>query len=373
MRQMKITLIGPVYPYRGGIAHFTTLLALKLKESGHDVQVISFRRQYPKNLYPGKSEKDESDGRVRVSAEFIFSPLNPLDWKKTARAIKTFQPDKVIFQWWVTFWGPAYRSLMKDFGKAGIETVAVVHNTFPHETRFMDKYLAKSTLKWASRYIVMNDQEASRLEELLGEGGNISLRPHPIYRLFASSGLDKDQVRLELGLPKDSLIVLFFGFVRPYKGLEILLDSLSILQSKGSQVHLLVAGEFWDDRGKYDQRIRELQLEKIVHIYDHYIPDAQAGKFFEASDVFVAPYLQGTQSGVIKLALGYGLPIVVTEVISDTLLRDLPEICTIVPARDASALAEGIINASTKARLSDEETTQLFASSWEFFIQGITG
>ena len=143
---MKISLIGPVYPYRGGIAHFTTLLALKLIEAGNEVQVISFRKQFPKWLYPGKSDKDTSEGRVRVEASYVLSPLNPFDWMKTTWLIKKFKPDKVVFQWWVTFWGLAIGMVTHSLKRRGFENHCIIHNALPHEPKIYDSLITKFAL-----------------------------------------------------------------------------------------------------------------------------------------------------------------------------------------------------------------------------------
>jgi len=368
---LKITLIGPVYPYRGGIAHFTTLLALKLKEAGYEVQVVSFRKQFPKWLYPGKSDKDESKGRLKVKAAYVLSPLNPLDWGRTVRTIKNFHPDIVVFQWWVTVWGPTYQFLIEKLAKENIQTIALVHNTVPHEHHFFDKYFAKSALKRASRYIVMTDKEKIRLQALIGDVSKITVVPHPVYRLFSNSGLTKDRILNDMELPQDKVYLLFFGIIRPYKGLEVLFEALSILKMKGFDIHLIIAGEFWADEEKHKNEIKTLGIDDLVHIYDHYIPDNEVGNYFLASDIFVAPYLNGTQSGSLKTALGFGMPMVTTEVVADEMMRSLPEICIIVPPGNAQLLAKGIVEALNFDRLSKEKINELENQSWNGLVDAI--
>lgn len=368
---MKITLVGPVYPYRGGIAHFTTMLALKLQEQDHDVQVLSFKKQFPKWLYPGKSDKDESEGRIKVEAAYVLSPLNPLDWIRTLSEIKAFKPDVVVFQWWVTFWGLAYRFILRNLAKIHIPTIILVHNTVPHEKWFFDELLAKRALREGSRFIVMTGKEKNHLQALFGSLENISIVPLPIYRLFNNSGSTKEQIRDELGLPLYIKLLLFFGFVRPYKGLDLLLEAMAILKEKGQDLHLLVVGEFWDDRSKYDLRIHELLLEDQIHIYDRYIPDSEAGKYFEVADLFVAPYLRGTQSGALKIALGYGMPAVVSEVISDDLIYQMPELCTMAAPGNPKALAEAIHQALKNPGVPQETIDKMYDRSWRILTDNI--
>jgi glycosyltransferase involved in cell wall biosynthesis len=369
---MRISLIGPVYPYRGGIAHFTTMLAKKLMEGGHEVQVISFKKQYPAWLYPGKSDKDTSPGRIKVPADYLLTPYDPFTWIQTIRTIKEFEPKKVVFPWWVTIWGPAFRYLIKRLRNSGIQTTFLIHNTTPHEGHFWDPLLAKETLKWADQFIVMSEKEKMRLETLIPDAKNISIVPHPIYDMFKPTSLSKGEIRLKLRLPLDKPVILFFGFIRPYKGLNILIDTLDFIISKGQEVHLLIAGEFWEDRAKYDAQIKTAGLEKYVHIFDYFIPDDEAAEFFEAANLFVAPYTDGTQSGAVKLALGFGLPIVVTDIISDPLIHEVPDLCQIVVANNCNALASGLINAIDSQRMDQDTMELLFNKSWQNLVDNIT-
>lgn len=364
---MKIVLIGPIPPYRGGIAHFTQALAEKLVQEGHQLLTISYRRQYPGWLYPGKSDKDFSQETKIKDAVFLFSPLNYLDWKKTLQAIRKYQPDLVIYPWWVTFWAPASSWLLGKLKNLGISTRILVHNAFPHEGGWFDKKLTKCALKDARIFVTMTEKETGRLRTVIHKTSIIETSAHPVYAQFPLSGLSKVEVRRKLGLPIEAPIALFFGFVRPYKGLNVLLDAMSILRNKGEKIHLVVAGEFWDDQAVYENQISKLGIKDMVTIRADYIPDSEAGLYFEAADFFVAPYLEGTQSGSIKLAMGYHLLMVITDTIVDELLENLPGQCVIVPHDDAESLAEGIRKALV---LSPTKiiTSQLEHESWDKFI-----
>ena len=366
---MKISLIGPVTPYRGGIAHFTTLLAKQLIDAGHNVQVISFKKQYPKWLYPGESDKDFSPGRETVEAEHLLSPLNPFTWSKTVLAIKAFQPDEVILPWWVTFWGPAFRNVSKRLKDKGFQITYLIHNTIPHEARAFDKWLARRTLAQADRFIVMTHKEKKRLLELLPLTKNIKVTPHPIYPSGKSITLTKEEARVRLGLPREKLILLFFGFIRPYKGLSDLLKSLKKLLSIDQKIHLVIAGEFWHDRKTYEQQINSLGLAQHVHLFDHYIPENEVSLYFEAADLFVAPYTGGTQSGALKTALGFGLPAVITDVISDEFIIDETKQCKIVPSGDPDSLAKGILEMINKPKLEKQHRDAMYKDSWRGLIE----
>ena len=341
---MKIVMIGPMPPYRGGIARFSASLAEHLLDMGHDVKVVSFRKQYPKLLYPGKSEKDHSQSTSRVPTVFLFSPLNVMDWSKTYRQIQDYQPDLVIYQWWATFWAPATSWLIHKITKAGINTKILIHNAFPHESTWIDKKLTAWALREAVSFVTMTDAEAKRLRTVVNPRAEIITAPHPVYRQFPSSDLSKIEVRKKLGLPLKAPIALFFGFVRPYKGLNILLEAMGKLKAQGSSIHLVIAGEFWQDQAIYEKQIAELGIHDMVTVRADYIPDSEAGLYFEAADIFVAPYLDGTQSGSIKIAMGYQLPLVVSHVIVDPTILEYPIGRQIVPAGDATALAEAMQN-----------------------------
>ncbi len=361
---MRLSLIGPVFPYRGGIAHFTTLLARKLIDQGHDIQVVSFKQQYPAWLYPGESDKDYSPGREKVDADYLLTPLNPIRWRKTLQAILKFNPQEVIFPWWVTIWGPAFGYIAKRLRKRGIPVAFLIHNTIPHEARFFDKYLAKCALKHANRFIVMTEKEQRRLLVLLPEAKTIDVAPLPIYHAFKPAPLTKDEGRQRLHLSAEAPVLFYFGFVRPYKGLRFLIDALKIVNETGKEAHLVIVGEFWEDKGPYLAQIQALGLRDHVHIYDRYIPDDEIAIFFNVVDVFVAPYIDGTQSAALKAALGFGLPVVVTDVITDEMVDALPGRCKVVKAGDAAALAAGILVQIETPVQSSIEIAEVVEASW---------
>ena len=314
---MRVALIGPVYPYRGGIALFTASLASELELAGHSVSVFSFIRQYPAWLYPGKTDKDPSARHAEVKAAFLLDPLYFWTWIQAARAIEAFQPDIVVFQWWTTFWSPAYFSLVSALGRK-IPCVFCIHNVMPHEKRFFDVWAARQVLSRGKACITLSPQEGGRLLSILPK-----VRHYPARLSVYDSNhqmMDTGAARQILGLPPDQPILLFFGLVRKYKGLEVLLDALGLLKAQGLTPLLLVSGEFWGDIHPYQARIRELGIEQQVVIDNRYIPDEELPALFSAADGFVAPHIGGSQSGATKLAMTYGLPVMASQVIA----RDLP-------------------------------------------------
>lgn len=311
----KYTVIGPVYPYRGGIAHYTTRLAQSLQEE-HPVQVISFRRQYPAWLYPGQSDRDPSQNPLLVQAEYPLDPILPWTWGHTARQITQFMPYLAIIQWWTTFWAPAFVGLAALLKRNSIPLLFLVHNVLPHEPRLIDPWLARLTLRAGDAYIVGTPQEQERLLRLLPKA-QVQVYPHPVYDVFSDHLIPQEKAKEQLGLPADRQVVLFFGIVRPYKGLKYLIEALAALNQRGISLSLVVAGEFWEAKRGYTQQIERLHLSEQVYLLDRYLPNEEIPVVFGAADVYVAPYIGGTQSGALKLAMGYGLPLVASRNVVD--------------------------------------------------------
>ena len=333
---MKISMIGPVYPYRGGIAHYTTSLVTALKNAGHDVKTISFRRQYPAFLYPGESDKDPSVNPIRVEAEYLLDPIYPWTWRQAVRAILSSNSELVLLQWWTTFWAPAYAALAFQLKKK-VQVVYLVHNVLPHEDRVWDRRLAYVALRQASAFIIQTSNEQKKLLELIPHA-RISYCNHPIYQRFSDQIISKDAARQQLGLPTNRPVFLFFGIVRPYKGLKHLIEAVA---RSDPSVHLLVAGEFWENVDLYRKQINDLGLNGRVALFNKYLPNEQAHLVFSSADALVAPYVGGTQSGVAELALGYGLPVIVSDRIAAGITEtNIP--LQVVPAGDVTALATAI-------------------------------
>lgn len=361
---MKIILIGPVYPYRGGIAYVTTHLANTLLAAGHQLKVISFSRQYPGILYPGKNDKDPSQEPMKISADYLLDPLYPWTWLNTSKIAAAYQPDLIILTWWTTFWAPAFIALRKLLGRQ-TRIALLIHNTIPHEARFYDRWLMKLVFRQADHYIVLSKRESQRLMEIIPDA-NPYLCDLPLHDI-SRTRLSKSEARSELNLPEVNKVLLFFGIVRPYKGLNILLDALAILKQRGKPPYLLIAGEFWEDKKIYEAKIQSLGLRDVVRIDDRYIPNEEVGIFFSAADLFIAPYIDGTQSGAISVAMSQNVPVLAT----DRIAGDMPWIHT-VPAGDAEALAKGIIYCLEE----DENNSQFHPqidNSWTGIIELLNG
>lgn len=308
---MKIVLIGPTYPFRGGIAHFTTLLARALGTQ-HQVCVISFRRQYPAWLYPGRSDRDPSRQAQRIEAEFLLDPLSPATWVRTAKHIRILSPHMVVFQWWTVFMAPCIGVLARLIDRAGIRVIYVVHNVLPHEKACWHRAVTRFALPASASYIVQTESQERLLRSLL-PAAQVKVSPHPPYPLPADRRTSKSAARQILGVPPDAFVILFFGFVRAYKGLALLMEAVAELRRSGCNAFLLVAGEFWERKDLHLRRAHALGIDLCIRIEDRYIPNEEVPHYFAAADVLADPHLDGTPSGARQLAVGFGLPVASLE------------------------------------------------------------
>lgn len=330
---MKVCLIAPVPPYRGGIAKYCYSLAKEL-EKRHELLLVSYRRQYPALLYGRKSQTDPEIDRAEVAKEFRnlsyhLDSASPASWLATARSVASFNPDLVILPWWVVYWAPMYLFLLQYFRRRGIRALFLCINVFEHEDSALKKMLTKLVLRRVDSMIVHSEQEKS---EILAFHPGASVRKH-LLPLFHYEPVPP--------LPGDGkLHLLFFGFVRPYKGLDTLLQAIALL--KGRDLTLTIAGEFWKDKELYLKQIADLGISDQVQIVDRYLPDSEMSRYFAWADLVVLPYRRTRTSGIIATAYGYGRPVLATniggfhEVVEDGTTGKL------VPPDDPAAFAAGI-------------------------------
>jgi glycosyltransferase involved in cell wall biosynthesis len=361
---MKVALIGPVYPYRGGIAHYTTMLCRVLREHGHEVLIISFKRQYPQWLFPGRSDKDPSNEPLMVEdAEYWIDSLNPMTWIRTHLRISGFRPDIVILQWWTTFWSPVWNflALLNQLFLKSI-LVFICHNVFPHEVRFWDKWLTKITLRWGEYWIVSSLTEKKRLYSL-GFNSRVEVVPLPVFNILIENRMTKKDARKELSLPVEAPVVLFFGIVREYKGLLDLIKAMGFVRQQLGVVYLLVAGEFWVDRTPYISELKRLDLIETAIIDDRYIPNEEVAVYFSAADILVAPYRRKTGSAVIQLAHAFGIPVITTALGENSFEYD-----RIVPSGKPEALADEIVRFFGNDLAQGSEAKYGEAGSWKTLL-----
>ncbi len=370
---MKISMIGPSYPFRGGISHYTTLLFRELKKS-HSVQFISFKRQYPAFLYPGKSDIDESKSKIKEEgAERLLDSVNPLSWLKTARKVVKFHPQILIFPWWVSFWTPQFLFIslfVKFFSKTKI--MFICHNVIEHESSFFDKICTSLVLRRGNHFIVHSGEDYNNLKKIIAEKSIIKAF-HPLYNEFSGKHFDKNRSRKKLAVC--GKILLFFGFVRPYKGLMTALNALPFVIKKYPDTKLIVAGEFWQDKNDYIDKIDELGIIDNVVMHDNYIPNEETGIYFTASDLVLLPYISATGSGIVQLAYSFNKPVIASKV--GALAEVVVDNSTgfLVEEGNSEELAEAIIK-FFHLKKADEFSTNIEKEkekySWSAFAEIIT-
>jgi glycosyltransferase involved in cell wall biosynthesis len=367
---MKIVIIGPIYPYRGGISHYTAMLAQAFAKAEHQIEVISFSRQYPAWLYPGSSDKDPSQMHLITQGRFILDPFLPWTWLRAAKEVSAFKPDVVIIQWWTTFWAIPYSILGYWLKRMGLRSVFMIHNVLPHEPRPWDPWLAKQALSKGYAFIAQTEHEKVRLLDLIPNSA-VQVCQIPTFTMFHINHLSKPEARRRLQLPDKQYVLLFFGFVRPYKGLKHLLQALSLLQIQGGKPYLIVAGEFWEDHQSYQNQIDLLKLTDQVYLENRYIPNEEVEVFFSAADCLVAPYVGGTQSAAVSIARSFGLPMIVTDIVAQGIDKENYRNIIVVPAGDPQVLACAIQRAMESLTRIPCPSSNENQDDWDCLVQAI--
>ena len=336
---MKFVLVGTAYPHRGGIAHYIALLTRALEAAGHQVLVVSFSRQYPGLLFPGKSQEEEGPVEVRVDSERLIDTVGPWSWVSAGNRIAAWQPDLVVFKYWMPFFAPAYGSILRVLKRKKVRTCFLLDNVLPHERRWMDVPLTRYALGPVDAFIAQSEAVARDLEQFR-PGTPCLLVPHPIYDLFGERR-DRERSRRNLGVSARE-VALFFGFIRPYKGLLDLLRAVALVPRE-RDFQLLVGGEVYGDETPYREAVRELGIDDRVVLHLRYVANEEVADFFTAANVAVLPYTSATQSGIAQIAMSFDLPVIATAV------GGLPEMVTpgvtgdIIPPADPPALAAALV------------------------------
>lgn len=367
---MKIVIVSPAYPLRGGIAHSAGLLYKELTKE-HEVLLITFKRQYPNFLFPGKSQTETVEETDRIPSEIILDSINPFNWNLTAKRIINFKPDLVIFKHWLPFFGPCYGWIAGKIKKSSpAKLVAVCHNIIPHEKRIGDKVLSKYFLKKMDYFIPLSDQVKRDLF-LFVKNPIYKLLPLPVFSLFGD-GVDKEQAKNNLKL-KDKNILLFFGFIRDYKGLDILIEAFSIVR-KSIDVKLIVAGEFYELEEKYIKLIQKHKLEEAVILKKDFIPTSDVKYYFSASDAVVLPYKSATQSGIVQVAVNFCMPVIASNVGGIGEVIEDGKTGFIVEKENPEKLAQAIFrfyNEDREKEFSDNMKSLKEKYSWQNFVKGM--
>ena len=337
----------------------------------YDVTMLSFSFQYPKFLYK-KEQKDYSNDAFKIEeTRYELNTANPINWLTTANKINKLQPDLVIIQWWHPYFAPCYQALTKRIRNSHI--LFICHNVFPHERFPLDKWLTKQTLKHGDCYIVQSSQDESDLKAII-PGATYKRAVHPTYNAFKMQDMSKETARNLLNITPTEKVLLFFGFVRKYKGLDYLLKAMPSVKARLGNIKLLVVGDFGDDKDDYLSLIKEGNIQDVVEIHDGYIPDKEVEKFFAACDVVVLPYVSATQSGIVQIAYGFDKPVIATNV------GGLPDVVTddktgfLTEAENSDAIADAIIKFYSPGaidKLVAGVASEKYRFSWDRMIENI--
>jgi glycosyltransferase involved in cell wall biosynthesis len=313
-----IIIIGPAHPYRGGLATFDERLATEFTRQGHDSLIYNFTLQYPSFLFPGTTQYSDQPAPANVNIVRKINSVNPFNWWRVGMGLKKRRPDFIVVRFWMPFMGPAFGTILRLAKKNGhTKVIAIADNIIAHEKRPGDVPFTKYFLKACDGFIVMSDKVMKDLRSFEPLKPAIQVL-HPLYDSFGDA-ISKTVARRALGIEGDEPLMLFFGFIRKYKGLDILLEALKILKEKahatGTRVpRLVVAGEFYEDEKPYLQKIDQLGIKSMLILKTAFIPDNEVRNYFCAADVVIQPYRSATQSGVTPLAFHYEKPMIVTNV-----------------------------------------------------------
>ncbi len=344
--KMKIFVIGPIIPFTGGISHSNTTLCRNLSKR-NDVTAISFSMMFPKLFYPG--DKQISGGKlkgVKFKQEFLLNTLNPISWVRIVNKIRKEKPDWVVFQWWHTYFFPGYFFIALFSRLFGAKVNVVCQNVLPHEGGLakvlIHKPFSKLFFTMVNHLVTLSSSDLKELKSFFKKANADFIIEGTYGGVTGKAFLSKEKALSALKLPKKE-IVLFFGAVRPYKDLEMLLRAISIASKKRKNLLLIIAGAFWEPREIYDKMIKDLGIEKFVLIKEGYIPDTQIPLLFKAADVAVLSHKSSTESGIPQLAYAYNTPLIATAVGGNVDLIDDKKTGLLVSAENAEEMAKAII------------------------------
>lgn len=310
----KIIIIGPAYPLRGGgMSTFNERLAAQLMQEGHDVCIYTFSLQYPSFLFPGSTQYSTEAPPAGLNIKVLINSVNPLNWIKVGRMLKKEKPHLIIVRYWLPFMGPCFGSILRIAKKNKTSKVlCIADNIIPHEKRVGDNIFTRYFLKPVDAFVTMSSQVMGDLKTFNTQKPAIQL-PHPLYDNFGGK-ISMQQARAALGIAQEDKVLLFFGFIRKYKGLDLLLEAMAMLKNKIPHLKLLIAGEYYEDKKPYEELIDKWQLKDSLLLHTQFIADSEIKNYFCAANLVVQPYRHATQSGVTPLAYHFEIPMLVTNV-----------------------------------------------------------
>jgi len=352
--EKSVVIIGPAYPLRGGLASYDERLAKAFMDKGYDTTIYTFSYQYPSFLFPGTTQYSNEPAPKGISIKIKINSVNPFNWVSVGNELKKLKPDIIVVRYWLPFMGPCLGTILRRVKKNHhTKIICIADNIFPHEKRFGDKAFTKYFLKPVDGFITMSEKVLQDLHQF-AKGKPAQFVPHPLYDNFGEK-INKEEARKKLNIDTDDRVILFFGFIRKYKGLDILLQAMKLLKQIPSvqNIKLLIAGEFYEDAANYSELLNDVAIKDNLIIRTEFIPDSMVKYYLCAADCVVQPYRNATQSGVTPLAYHFEIPMIVTNV------GGLP---SLVPDKKVGLVAEP--NAESIA----EKVKEYFDLGEEFFL-----
>jgi D-inositol-3-phosphate glycosyltransferase len=348
---MKIISIGPAYPYRGGLAAFNDRLIQQLSSEGYEAEIFTFRLQYPKLLFPGKTQYSDGPKPEGITIFRIINSVNPFNWILTGIKIRRKKPDILLIRFWLPFMGPCFGTIGR-IAKSNKHTkvICIFDNVVPHEKRPGDIILTKYFINSINGAIVMSQTVLDELNSFRSDLP-VKLTPHPLFDNYGSP-VERSDALIALNLNADYSYLLFFGFIRAYKGLDLLIEAFSDKRLRNRNLKLIIAGEFYEDDAPYKNLIKMSRLESEIIFFDHFIKDNEVPLFFSIADLVVQPYKTATQSGVTQIAFYFEKPMLVTDV--GGLREIVPDRkCGYVVKPEPKAITEAIIDFFDNNRMTE--------------------
>ena len=313
--EASVVIIGPAHPLRGGLASYDERLAKAFMDIGYDTTIYTFSYQYPAFLFPGTTQYSTEPPPENITIKVKINSVNPFNWLSVGNELKKLKPDIIVVRYWLPFMGPCLGTILKRVKKNRYtKIISIADNIFPHEKRLGDKPFTKYFLKPIDGFITMSEKVLADLHQF-ANGKPAQFVPHPLYDNFGEK-ISKEEARKKLNINPDDTVLLFFGFIRKYKGLDILLESMKILKKDPStqNIKLLIAGEFYEDEKNYRELLSDPLIKDNLIIHTEFISDSMVKYYLCAADCVIQPYRNATQSGVTPLAYHFEIPMIVTNV-----------------------------------------------------------
>lgn len=367
---MKIAIIGPAHPLRGGLATYDQRLAKELNDQGHHAVIYSFSLQYPSFLFPGTTQYTDEPAPENLTIYTLINSVNPLNWLSVGNRMKKERYDLIIVRYWLPFMGPCLGTILRQVKKnRHTRVLCIADNVLPHEKRPGDLPFTRYFIKPVDTFITMSEKVKADLKTLTTKPATFLF--HPLYDNFGER-VSKAEACKTLNLPADKKYILFFGFIRKYKGLDILLEAMNDARIRETGIQLIVAGEFYDERAAYDEIIQTRKLNNVIMMTD-FIPDSKVLYYFSIADLVVQPYRSATQSGITQVAYHFEKPMIVTNV------GGLPELVPdgragYVAEPEPEAIASAILkfyNEGATDRFQENLVNEKKKYSWKGFVQNL--